>query len=67
VFVSCGQNVRQNHDLTKANKSSDSMAKFRYFGTTQVKTSLMGNWEHVKFRECLLSFGPEFLVFPLAV
>jgi hypothetical protein len=67
MFVSCGWNLRQDHNIRRSNKSFDSVAKFRYFGTTQVKTALMRNWEHIKFEECVLLFGPENLVFPLAV
>ena len=41
MFVSCGQNLRQNRNLRRSNKSFDSLAKFRYFGTTQMKTAFM--------------------------
>jgi hypothetical protein len=41
MFVSCVQNVKQNHNIRRGNKSFESMAEFRYFGTTQTKTTFV--------------------------
>jgi len=41
MFVSCGQNLRQNHNLRRSNYSFDRMAEFRYFGTTQMKIAFL--------------------------
>jgi hypothetical protein len=45
VFKSCYQSAQQNHDTKTANKSFESMTRFKYFGTTN--TNLVHKINHL--------------------
>jgi hypothetical protein len=49
--------------------SAEGVEKLKYLGTTLIDKNCMKEEikEPIKFRECLLTFGPESSVFPPAV
>jgi hypothetical protein len=63
--VSRCQKAGQRQSIKIGNRSFESVAKFKYLGTTLTDQNCIR--EETKFWECLLSFGSEYFVIPRAV
>ena len=67
MLMSCEQNAQQNNNINTANKSSENMAKFTYFGMMQMKIACMKNLRAEYILEMLLPLGPETFYFQFAI
>jgi hypothetical protein len=61
MFMPNQQKAGKN-DIKLDNRSFEYTSKFKCLGTTIINQNC-----HIALRECLLSFGPEYFLFPFAI
>ena len=67
MFKSHEQNWGKNANKKIADKSFENVVKFKYLETTATNQDCIHkNYKQIKFRECLLPFGPESSAFPFS-
>jgi hypothetical protein len=66
MLMPCEQNTQQN-SINTANKSSENLAKFIYWGMMQMKNACIKNLRAQCIQEVPAPFGPESFVFQFAI
>jgi len=67
MLMSCEQNTQRNNNTNTANKSSENLAKFIYWGMMQMKIAYIKNLRVEYIQEMSAPFGTESFVLQFAI
>jgi hypothetical protein len=59
MLMLCEQNSQQNNNINVANKSSENLAKFKYWGKMQMTIACLKNLQAEYIQEMPVLFGPK--------